>query len=328
MYIRFVIKDLGFDSTAGTHKSINLAKNMISKKSHNDNPFFLFINFMQTHGRYNPPRKFRNIFVKDNAEFEKRNERLYAYRRHYALTPLEQDYLQYLQGLYDQEFLFLDSKIWELYEYIYQEKGLDNTIFIVTSDHGEFFGEHGHIGHVFTTYNELIHIPLIIKYPPDFRMTEQKDDLVQLHDLFATLSEVVNSPVPTPESSVSLLSQNKRKYAVSQLLDVRFKIGACLELNPDFKVRHFMQSYMSVITEDLMKFTRAADLTEEFYDLKSDFYENINLIEDPICNDKIRELRNLFESLDSMTAFQKVIPKETSIEEALGMRSKLQESIF
>jgi arylsulfatase A-like enzyme len=86
-----------------------------------------------------------------------------------ASTPTikkKENMLEYLIALYDSEINYLDYHIGNL---IYK-LGLDkNSLIVITSDHGEEFLCHGSLGHGNSLYQELIHVPLIIKLPPSYK---------------------------------------------------------------------------------------------------------------------------------------------------------------
>jgi arylsulfatase A-like enzyme len=279
------------NSAYATQRTLKIAKKLLG---HNSNtPVFLFLNFMETHMRYNPPQRF-NKFIKTLPSSKKIRVQDWS---HYALYPFTEETFCILNALYDGTLLFLDSVIWDLYSFLKDRKILDNTIFIITSDHGELIGEHGHFCHYFTLYNELIHIPLIIKYPKDFNLKGESLNLIQLHDLFATILEIIDSPFPVPESSGSILS-TKRNFAVSQLLDVEYKVLVCKRENPSFERKNFMQPYTSIITEDMLKLTKRADGFVEFYDLSRDFYENNNLADEVTYSGKKQAVENLLKDIE------------------------------
>ena len=72
---------------------------------------------------------------------------------------------------YDGEIAYLDYYMGKLFEKLKELGIYDNTMIIITSDHGEFFGEHDYWYHSHELYEEVIKIPLIIKYPGSFHKT-------------------------------------------------------------------------------------------------------------------------------------------------------------
>jgi arylsulfatase A-like enzyme len=265
------------NSVHATLRTISTAKKIMDSRN-DQRPFFLFLNIMETHSQYNPPpgiKAFRNISQKERDEALRRYE-----WHHYVHSPFSAETFEILNVLYDREVLFLDSILWDLYSFLKAGNRLENTLFIITSDHGELIGEHGQVNHIFTLYNELLHVPLLVKFPKDIDLGGHKDNLVQLHDLFSTISDMTGSPMPTPESSHSLLSSTSRKIACSQLLSCDHTVHKFRRANPSFVLKDFMQPHKSLVTDDMMKIIKRADGQEELYDLNKDFYETRDLSND------------------------------------------------
>jgi len=266
------------NSVHATLRTISTAKKIVSSQDA-EKPFFLFLNIMETHSQYNPPpgiKAFKSISQKERDEVLKKYEWY-----HYVHSPFSAGTFEILNVLYDREVLFLDSVLWDFYSFLKAGNMFDNTLLIITSDHGELLGEHDQVNHIFTLYNELLHVPLLIKFPKDFDLRGHRDSLVQLHDIFSTISEIIGSPMPTPESSHSLLSSASRKIAYAQLLSCDHTIHKFQRENPSFVPRDFMQPHKSLITDNMMKIIKRSDGLTELYDLNKDFYETRDLSNEP-----------------------------------------------
>jgi len=121
-----------------------------------------------------------------------------------ALLAVSQDYLAYaagkqkgtaedfalLRALYDDDMTYLDERIGEIIAALRDRGILDNTLVIVTSDHGEELGEHGLLDHCFEIYNTMLRVPLIIRYPGEGPRGTRRAEMVQTTDLFATVLDV------------------------------------------------------------------------------------------------------------------------------------------
>jgi len=104
-----------------------------------------------------------------------------------------------LVNLYDANLLWADWAVGEV-ERRLREAGLfDNTLFIVTADHGETFGEHGHKWHPSCPYDEVIRIPLLIKFPGENRPAGRVRALTQTIDLLPTIFDLYQVPYPREE---------------------------------------------------------------------------------------------------------------------------------
>ena len=125
-------------------------------------PFFLWIHHMNVHSPYYPPKRFlkgisNNISNSEMIELEQKRTKP---------DEVTKRDLKKLIDLYDAEIKYVDYYIGKFIEEL-KNIGIDfnNTFFIITSDHGEEFKEHGGLGHPAKLYDELIRVPLIIVGP-------------------------------------------------------------------------------------------------------------------------------------------------------------------
>jgi arylsulfatase A-like enzyme len=138
-------------------------------------PRFIYLHFIGPHDPYTPPKDgpsfLQGPLTPTAAKFYE--ERLSSSDvQHNTLSalahgilPLDRDTLQQMRDLYDGEIAFTDRQVGEIVA-AFDKVGLtDSTLFIVTSDHGEEFGDHGGLGHGRTQYHELLHVPLIMAGP-------------------------------------------------------------------------------------------------------------------------------------------------------------------
>ncbi|MFC1980592.1 sulfatase-like hydrolase/transferase [Chloroflexota bacterium] len=76
-------------------------------------------------------------------------------------------------------------------DYLRELNILDDTVLIITSDHGDNFGEHHLMGHILCVYDTLLHVPLIIRYPGLFEAGLRVNHQVQLTDVYPTILDIV-----------------------------------------------------------------------------------------------------------------------------------------
>ena len=160
-------------------------------------PFFLFINYMDSHMPYVPPAPF-------NTRFEGRNPDFKPYADHTELSNAV-DYgkrhvnameSKHLVSQYDGGLAYMDSEIGKLLGRL-RDLGLyENTLIIITGDHGEAFGERDIIQHSRgSAYQDQVHVPLLIKYPGQHE-ARRSDDLVSHVDLMPTVLDWSGCAVP------------------------------------------------------------------------------------------------------------------------------------
>jgi arylsulfatase A-like enzyme len=187
-----------------------------------DKPFFIFMNYMEAHFPYTPPlpspvwSKSEAWHKWDNLPVNKMLE--YTLAGSDALSSLE---ISEMQTLYDEEILYLDRKLHELLNF-FHASGLDeNTLIIITSDHGEHFGEHHLLGHWQYVYEPLVRVPLIVRYQDRF-VPGIEAELVQTHDIYSTILQLADVPWQplAAHNCRSLLNQDRQetRKAVSEMV--------------------------------------------------------------------------------------------------------------
>jgi arylsulfatase A-like enzyme len=108
--------------------------------------------------------------------------------------------------LYDGEIAYLDEHLGQLFAWLRAEGLYDDTLVILTGDHGEEFQEHGGWWHGQTLYQEQIAVPLIIKYPGGAQAGSIVSDLVRSLDVAPTILDVAGVPIPEVMMGRSLWS--------------------------------------------------------------------------------------------------------------------------
>jgi arylsulfatase A-like enzyme len=128
--------------------------------AHPGKPFFVFLNYFDPHDPYLPPQPYRGRFSNLSKPGGLINSHL---GREYP--PLTTAQLQSEVDAYDGAIAYADEAIRELLEGLDKRNLTQNTIVVLTSDHGESFGGHGLLGHGNSLYRDQIHVPLILRWP-------------------------------------------------------------------------------------------------------------------------------------------------------------------
>jgi len=98
-------------------------------------------------------------------------------------------------NLYDANLRYADHAVGELTRLLREAGILDRTLLIVTADHGEAFGEHGYIWHGRGAYEELVHVPLLMRLPGG-ELSGHITGLTQAIDLLPTIFDLLDAPYP------------------------------------------------------------------------------------------------------------------------------------
>jgi arylsulfatase A-like enzyme len=113
--------------------------------------------------------------------------------------------LQWLaRDSYDNCLAYLDERLGELFDELQRRGVLDQTLVIVTADHGEGLGEHQLFDHGESLYRTEVRVPLVIISPASSRSTGVVDETVSLRDIPATITAFVSSATKSPFPGRSL----------------------------------------------------------------------------------------------------------------------------
>ncbi|MDY6766078.1 MAG: sulfatase-like hydrolase/transferase, partial [Candidatus Nanohaloarchaea archaeon] len=138
-----------------------------------DGDFFLFINYMEPHEPYSPPDDLKGRWVDQVGGAEQwYREQGFLAKPDNIDTSIPADMQDAIRGFYDAEVHHLDRKIRELHEYITGE--FDDTVFIITADHGENLNHNDLFGHHYGAWERLLRVPLIVagEHIPDRTIDE------------------------------------------------------------------------------------------------------------------------------------------------------------
>ncbi len=165
-------------------------------KDGNTENFFLWLHYMDTHVPYKPIKRFRP----DISSLRMSN----LNRKLLSDLNLSDKELTEIEELYDGSIKYVDYSLKSLLEELNELKILDETIVIITADHGEEFKDHGGFLHQETKlYDELIKVPLII-YNTDYKDIVI-DEPVSLIDIFPTIIDLLNLKIEIKLSGTSLI---------------------------------------------------------------------------------------------------------------------------
>ncbi len=213
-----------------------------------DRPFFLFLHTFQVHAPYRPPEPYRALF--DESEPA-------------SLTPSQRRTI----ANYDREIRYVDDEVGKLVRWMEQRGiGDHNTIWIVLSDHGEEFWEHGSLGHLALPHEELLRVPLIVRGPGIARGARRSEAVHHL-DLMPTVLELAGVPAPGDVQGQSFATRLRRGIFTASAPAPRTLFSAAWALPrgyapPAFAVR--------ADAEKLMTWQEGESAVEAWFDLAAD----------------------------------------------------------
>ncbi len=158
-------------------------------------PFFAFFNYMDAHYPYIPPHPFDRLFPGKNASTMEGDLGGIQARVGKYGDPLPDLYTTHALSQYDGGIAYIDSQIGQLVDWLKRQDLYDNTMIVVTADHGEAFGERRLFLHGNSLYANLLHVGLLVKYPHRAHVG-QVDTPVSLIDIFPTVMKAVGVEPP------------------------------------------------------------------------------------------------------------------------------------
>ena len=178
--------------------------------------WFCYVHLLRPHFPFNPPDVFRKAFI-GGEPFE-----ILPRLQNSGLPRRNQIGLQMLLNHYDGNLLFADHLVGEVLDALRQSGALEKTLVIIASDHGEAFWEHGLKGHNRDVFEELIHVPLLIRAPASSRFkTGESSAMVDMIDIFPTLAGLYGLDTKEPLAGTSMLplltgaSGHSKEYSVA-----------------------------------------------------------------------------------------------------------------
>lgn len=242
----------------------------LRRDGHAQAPFFLYLHYMEPHNLYCPPSEFcvfgrpgytpadtqlnteMNLLA-DSAPDHRVTEGVLS-AQGFSLRDVER-----LSDLYDAEVLCSDHYLNELFRQLRDLGVYENTLIVVTADHGEAFLEHDTLEHSETLYQELLRVPLIMR-GPGIAAGREIAHLVELVDVAPTILEAAGLPVTTPMSGTSLYKVISDREAITDDVGLAF-------LPP---------KEMYALRLGSLKFIVSPERTE-LYDLATDPHEQTDL---------------------------------------------------
>lgn len=174
-------------------------------------PFLLFLNYMDPHRPYCPPAPYDRSFPGIRLRMRWPEDAIH--RRKRKLTRREREHYA---AAYDGEIAYLDHHLGELFAHLKSAGLYDEALIIVTSDHGELFGEHDLMEHGYGPYEPVYRVPLLIKYPGG-TPTGRVDRRVSTVQVLPTLLDVLGLPEPPGLDAVALGDEGQEIIAEQYL---------------------------------------------------------------------------------------------------------------
>lgn len=229
-----------------------------------DSPFFFYLHYNEPHRPYYPPLSYIDEYA-DEIGMGPREAAEFALDVHYDLTEiiaggcsLDDDEWAALKAMYDAEIAYTDEMVGRLVEHV-RSLGLEDTVVVITADHGELFGEYGLLSHKYVLTDAVTRVPMVIS-GLDETLAVDENDIVQHADVMTTLLALGDADA---EDTIGVdLRSGTREFAVSQRGPVDF---------PDvyheadhFDTARFHSATLSALRTEEFRYQQSEDGSELF----------------------------------------------------------------
>ncbi|WP_249226966.1 sulfatase family protein [Alicyclobacillus mengziensis] len=187
---------------------------------HAEEDFFLWVQYWDPHAYYNPPESCVDDIQTNDYPAHPTPEQVEGHQGdvfwHSAGMMGIHSYEDYKRvvDLYDGEIRYVDYHIGQIMEKLKTLGIGEDTVIIISADHGEELGEHGVYVEHWSVHDGTNRVPLIVRLPSSMKQTGIRDDLVYQMDLSATVLELFGATVPKEWDSKPLFSGGKRSHLV------------------------------------------------------------------------------------------------------------------
>jgi arylsulfatase A-like enzyme len=223
------------DHSGRAPETFALARDWITNRS--GEPWFVFLHTYQVHGPYAPPERYRRMY---GAAYQGRWREEYPVLTTFGINngtlKVSDSEVAQIRDLYDAEIRHLDALFRALWRDLEAAGSLDDTIVVITSDHGEDLMEHGWLQHGTTLYDPALRVPFIAVAPGRVAAGARLECQRAQPDLMPTLLELAGIPIPKELDGQSLAGAlregrcDEDRPAFSELLSPTYERHADLPL--------------------------------------------------------------------------------------------------
>lgn len=252
-----------------------------------EKPFLIFMNYFDVHDPYTPPEPYRSKYASTPDPGGLINGFMERYSP--SLTP---EQIQTEIDAYDGSIAYVDDQIKALFSELEGRGLLENTIVIVTSDHGESFGEHGILQHSASLYLPEIHVPLIVWAPgkvPAGKTVETPVTIAALPSTILSLVNVTDDPFPGP--SLALLISGEAPADWPDPISELAQMAGAAQVNPS------THGAMKSVVGAEMQYITHEKFGEELYNWRTDPQETTNLVDEPSARTALNGFRLYLKTL-------------------------------
>ncbi len=237
---RFILRD------SGSRTTFSIAAKTFEWMRKRNAHMFLYLNITEPHAPYKFHRKFFEQFAGSldfnavgNLEKTQKlcNQKEMVIHDSSFFAGFNEESFRFLRARYDGELAYADQNFGSFADRMRRKGILDETLLIITADHGEFLGEHATVGHPELLFNPVLKIPLIFRYP-HLIAPQKRFDYASNVDIFPSLLTMMGyeEQIPSDISGINLFGEMPREDR--RLLSVNVNKGGsvCALLDGAYKL--------------------------------------------------------------------------------------------
>jgi arylsulfatase A-like enzyme len=282
-----------------------------------DKPFFCFVNLLECHSPYLPPKPYGRVSLLDRLRAADDARRYHTlddiWRTNVGAARVPEASLARSRRMYAAAIRYMDDWLGRVLERLDAARALDDTLVIVISDHGENFGEGGLIAHGLSLDNRLIHVPFVAAGPGS---DQELNSLASLPRFVAEAAGVEDHPYSDEPPAGYGVAQFDPPMEADDQEAVDRVTQAGLE--------HALDRFSTPLTcavADGVKLLRRGD-REELYDLARDPLELDPVAADTVPAGQLAALRSVLEH-PSMTA--RAAPVEAAAQASTASEQEMRD---
>ncbi len=282
---------LNYHEVADRQNAGTVTSNTLSwLRTHKGRPFFVFLNFFDAHDPYLPPDPYATMFG------PRRSPTARFWHTGVAAFPVDRltrppAAKQAEVDAYDGAIAYMDSQLDRIVAFLTEEGLLDNTLLVVTADHGEQLGEHDLYNHGNSLYRPLIHVPLVMRFPGRISPGVRVSQPVSLKDVPKTVLDLI-----ADREAGTFPGQSLAAYGRGE---AETRPGGPILVEADRRpfgtdaIYPLLHGDMWSLVADGYEYIKNSNGTEELFDFDTDVKEAVNLANSPIHAPVLAKFRRL-----------------------------------
>jgi len=266
-YMGFAQGFVVFDNRKGTIDEIDARFTAWQARLGGRTPFFAYLHYLDLHDPYRPMGPYATMYgafsdIYARVDFDHVSWGTFHHEVRDGTRVITPADVEQLKSYYDGIVTSMDASIGRLFDELKRTGAYDDSLIIVTADHGDGFMEHGFLAHSAAPYEELVRVPLLVKLPHSRLGGRVVDDQVRLIDVMPTVLDVLGIPAGEDLQGSSLLPLlDERGPDAPEVLGTQ----AISEIAEDMS-----DPCVSIRTEGLKYLYFPKDDRGELYDLQAD----------------------------------------------------------